>query len=159
MNKHGDLTLMMVMELLVVVLVGFLAFRNASLFAEQETIYKNAIADDIQMMINTLVAVPGDGVVKYPQNVTGYNLILNENSIVVFKSGESIHKQIKRIFFLPEGYRAFGVIENKNQFCLNKEKRTIVLDDCPIFEDSTKIAGEMIAEEKIVEETANTGST
>ena len=131
MNKKGDeLTIVMVLEMLVVVFIGYLAFGIGTSFGERDTIFKTTTVEDIRMMIDTLVAIPGDAQVQYPEDVSKYTLILDNNHVALFKSGEMEDRWIKRYFSLPEGYTATGIIEQKSSLCLKKEAKTILLSEC-----------------------------
>ncbi|MDO8656481.1 MAG: hypothetical protein Q7K45_04540, partial [Nanoarchaeota archaeon] len=99
-------------------------------FAESITTVKITAADDIQMMINTLVGVPGDAIVKYPQNVSALTFIVDNNGIAVFQKGEPETKWQVRQFFLPTGYAAEGTLEEKSWLCLEKKNQKIILREC-----------------------------
>ncbi len=130
MNKKAVSTLMMVFEVLIVLLVIAGYLRIAQAYASSETVNKINLAEDIRMMVDTLVGTPGDAVVQYPGNVSQYSFILSSESITVFIKGEGEQKRVTRHFFLPERYDAFGTVEGKGTICLEKEKRKMVLREC-----------------------------
>lgn len=130
MDKRGITTLMMILEIIIILLASYSIFSLASKFASSETTNKIIIADDIKMMVDTLVGTPGEAVVQYPGNVSKYTFILSSSSVSVFIKGEGDQKKIMRYFSLPEGYQAFGTLENGDNLCLVKEKKKIVLREC-----------------------------
>src|SRR3989344_7228054 len=130
MNKKGITTLMMILEILIILLASFSIFNLASKFASSENTNKIIIADDIKMMVDTLIGTPGEAVVQYPGNVSKYTFILSSGSVSVFIKSEGEQKKIVRYFSLPDGYQAFGTLEGKNNLCLEKEKKKIVLREC-----------------------------
>ena len=121
---------MMILEILIILLASYSIFSLASKFASSETTNKIIIADDLKMMVDTLIGTPGEALVQYPGNVSKYTFILSSSSISVFIKGEGEQKKIVRHFSLPEGYQAFGTLENGDSLCLRKEKKMIVLREC-----------------------------
>lgn len=130
MNKKGITTLMIVLEIIIILFASYSIFSIASRYASSETTNKIIIADDIKMMVDTLVGTPGEAVVQYPSNISKYTFILSSSSVSVFIKGEGEQKKIVRYFSLPEGYQAFGTLEEKDVLCLEKEKKKIVLKEC-----------------------------
>ena len=130
MDKRGITTLMMILEIIIILISAALIFGLASKFANSETTNKIIIADDLKMMIDTLVGTPGESMVRYQEPVSTYSFILTTTSITVFIKGEGEHQKIVRYFSLPEGYQAFGALEGKDNVCLEKEQKKIVLREC-----------------------------
>ena len=130
MNKKGITTLMMILEIIIVLFAAYAIFNIASKYASSETTNKIIIADDIKMMVDTLVGTPGEAAVQYPGNVSKYTFILSSSSITVFIKEEGEQRKIVRYFSLPEGYQAFGTLEGKDNLCLEKEKKKIALREC-----------------------------
>lgn len=130
MGKKGITTLMMILEIIIVLISAYSIFNLASKYASSETTNKIIIVDDLKMMVNTLVGTPGEAVVQYPGNVSKYTFILSSSSVTVFIKGEGEQKKIVRHFSLPEGYQAFGTLEGKDNLCLEKEKKKMVLREC-----------------------------
>ena len=130
LDKKGITTLMMVLEIIIILFAAYSIFSIASRYASSETTNKIIIADDIKMMADTLVGTPGEAVVQYPGNVSKYTFILSSSSVSVFIKGEGEQKKIVRYFSLPEGYQAFGTLEGRDNLCLGKEKKKIVLKEC-----------------------------
>src|SRR3989344_6599365 len=130
MDKRGITTLMMILEIIIVLVAAYSIFSIASRFVNSETTNKIIIADDLKMMIDTLVGTPGEAVVKYPANVSKYTFVLSSGSVSVFIKSEGEQKKIVRYFSLPDGYQAFGTLEGKDSLCLEKEQKKIVLREC-----------------------------
>ncbi len=130
MNKKAASVLMMIFEILIVLFVVFTVIQIARAYANSETVNKEVLANDIEMMVNAMVGTPGDIMAEYPGNVSKYIFILNSESIKVFIKGDSEQGKVIKTFFLPQGYEAFGTLEEKENLCLKKEKRKILLLEC-----------------------------
>ena len=77
-----------------------------------------------------LVAVPGDAIVNYPQEVSKFSFILTQGSISVFNKGEEENVWIVTTFFLPDNYQAEGSVSEANYICLEKLNKKIILKKC-----------------------------
>jgi len=99
---------MFLFEIIVVVFIGYMAFEIADTFGSSETTNKINLANDISLMINTLVSIPGDAVVEYPGNVSKYTFVLTSHAITVFIKDDSEIKRQIQSFHLPPGYSARG---------------------------------------------------
>ena len=130
MNKKATSTLMIIFELVVVGLVIFGTVRIAHAYGSSLITQKVNIAEDMRMMVNTLVGVPGDALVKYPYNVSEFRVILTQDGVTVFGESESEFNSVKRTFYLPNEYSAAGILENEAYICLDKQGRTIILRAC-----------------------------
>lgn len=109
---------------------GFLLVTKANEFAETNTSLKINIAQDIQMMANTLAGVPGDAAVEYPLNVSQFNIILRKNSVSVSEEGDTSAEKVVRDFYLPQGYDAFGTLKGEDRLCMEKKDKKIILRRC-----------------------------
>lgn len=131
MNKKGvEFTLITIIKILAVLLVGGLAASKAVQFAEKETIVKVNIAEDIKAMVDVLVGVPGDAVVKYPGESSSLIVILRSDAVSVFKRGDPDHLHIVRGLVLPTEYTTSGVAEEESPLCLKKIGENIELAGC-----------------------------
>ena len=142
---------MMILEIIIILISAASIFGIASKFASSETTNKIVIADDIKMMVDTLVGTPGEAAVKYPEDVSKYTFVMSSSpvssgsvsgSVSIFIKGEGEHKKIIRYFSLPEGYQAFGTLEDRDYLCLTKEKKKIVLQECLIPVAAEETVGE-----------------
>ncbi len=122
---------MIVFELLVVIMVIFMTMSIAKTYASSETTRKIILANDIAMMVDTLVGTPGDAIVEYPSETSKYLFVLNSNSITVFIKNDRESQYVVRHFSLPSGYEAYGTVEGKAKLCLKKENNKITLLECP----------------------------
>lgn len=129
-GKKGSSIIMVIIEILVVILVIVMLTEVASGMGKSETVVKNNLANDLQLMIHTLVGVPGDVVVEYPENVSKYVFVLEQEKLSVFQKGDSKNKKVERKFDLPEGYISNGAIEQKARLCLEKTGKAILLREC-----------------------------
>lgn len=137
---------MMVFELMVVVLIISMLMLVARKMNDSETVHKNLVAEDLNMIINYMVSVPGDLELKYPmhnssKNISAFEIVLvssnlgsedygNEAEIKVSIENEVSLLDSKRTLFLPAGYTVIGIAEQKQQICLVKEGKSITLEGC-----------------------------
>jgi hypothetical protein len=137
MTKKAESTetlILMLFEILIVILVVWMAADRTMSYAKSETIFKINAANDLMMMVNAVVGTPGNSVVTYPVNISKFTLILDSGSILVMKKGDFEISKVIRKFNLPEGYSGEGVVEEKANVCLAKENKKIILKECPKLE-------------------------
>lgn len=130
MNKKAASIIMIIIELLAVILVISMTFSVAKGMAKGERVEKVSLAEEIRMMVDTLVSVPGEAVVEYPHNVSEYFFLLDKGSISVFKEGDDKVNWVIRNFYLPEGYETVGSLKGKERACLEKKGKNIFLREC-----------------------------
>ena len=128
--------LLMIFEILVVLAVVFTTTSIAQAYGKSETVAKINAAEDMRMMLDTLVGVPGNVLVKYPHDLSSFTFLLRSGSIAVFTKGEAEPLWVVRKFSLPEGYTAEtagGVIEGREtkEICLEKSGKKLLLRACP----------------------------
>lgn len=136
MSKKAESTetlILMLFEILIVILIVWLVADKTMSLAKSDTVIKINLADDLSMMVNSIVAMPGDALVAYPANVSKYTLILDSGSVLVMKKGEMDIRKVVRKFNLPESYSGEGVVEEKASVCLQKENKKIILKECGKF--------------------------
>ena len=143
MNKKGMMGLVLILGLLLVSIVIFMMVNKAKSYGESDTVTKMNVAEDIKMMVDTLVSVPGDAVIEYPRGLEKFNLILDLSGITIFKDDEPRQKWVSRFFNLPTDYSAIGTIRNVNKICLEKERRRIILRNCVAGEVTNQIPTEL----------------
>ena len=102
----------------------------AKAYGSSESVNKINLAGDLQMMVNTLIASPGDAIVEYPGDVSKYKMFLYQDSVKVYIEGDGEPQQIIRYFILPEGYNAVGSVIEKEKLCLRKSSRDLFLEEC-----------------------------
>ena len=131
MNKKAASMILLLFEVLVVVGIIFMAFQLAYKLGNDETVLKKNIADDLAMMVNTLVGTPGNGAVEYPHNVSKYSFILDSEKIKVLIKGESKSQHITSNFVLPTSYREeVSSLEGEDRLCLEKKDNKIRIRGC-----------------------------
>lgn len=115
-----------------VIMVGFLAFSLWPELAKTNTSQKVVVAEDVRMMVNTLVSVPGDALVYYPGNTSTLMVALSSSKVDVFEKGESDVKWRSAGFVLPEEYSAEGLYDGslRGRLCLEKIARRIIVRSC-----------------------------
>jgi hypothetical protein len=128
-GKKGQSIILMIIAVIVVTLVIFMTNAKALSFAKSDPVIKYTIANDIALMVNALL-IPGDVVVEYPKDLSGYNLILTSSKVSVHKTDEAFITRVEIPFILPESYSAIGDIEGKKEVCLRKKNKIISLEEC-----------------------------
>lgn len=131
MNKKGMINLMVLFEVLAVLSISYIVIEKATALGDSTEVLEEIAAEDIRMMLDTLVGVPGDALVEYPVNVSAFNFILRNNVIYVFEPGDAEPLWTFRTFYPPEGYTAEGVVEEEEKLCLEKKSKKILLRKCP----------------------------
>ena len=132
MNKKASSILLMVFEVLIAVSVIIVGINVAIEQGQSEKVRKIFIADDLALMINTVVGVPGDVVVGYPEDVEKYQFLLTGQSITVLVQGDGPEGHVTKNFQLPEGYTAEidpDAQEAKN-LCIEKKNYKVLLRKC-----------------------------
>jgi len=127
-SKKGASILMVMFEIMVVITVVWMGFQIATSMANSETVNKALLAEDLSMLVNTMVAVPGDVEMGYPIgnlseiNVSKYNIVIvnDNNQIQVYLPDDTELNKAKRNFDLPDGYNVAGGIFQEEKFCLEK---------------------------------------
>jgi len=130
MNSKGSSILMMIFEILIVLLTVYLITSIAYAYGSSTMAAKVNAAEEIRMMVDTLVGVPGEAVVEYSKNVSQFSLLLDNAGIAVFEKGQAKNLWIIREFNLPKGYKAEGSAENETRVCLEKKVKKIILRPC-----------------------------
>ncbi len=130
MNQKAASMLLMIFEIIAVILVVGMMINVGRAYGKSTLTGKITVAEDLRMMTDVLVAIPGDAVVKYPQNVSQFNFILTPGSIAVFEEGETEQTWVRRDFFLPDGYTAEGLAQKPPSLCLEKNQQKITLRGC-----------------------------
>jgi hypothetical protein len=131
MNKKASSIILILFEIIVVMIVVGGVTELTYGYAHSDTVLKTNAANDLAMMINALVGVPGDAEVEYPANMSKYSVLLDSHSVMVLKKGDPSGKNVIRTFNLPQGYRAEGVAEELSRICLEKSSVTIRVGPCP----------------------------
>jgi hypothetical protein len=130
MNKKATAIIVMIFELLAVVIVSWMAISVGKSFGESDTVTKINAAEDIRMMVNVLIGVPGDAVVQYPKDLSKFALLFTVSGVEIFVEGESSSKSVIRNFMLPINYKAEGVVKKVKSVCLEKKNKKILIREC-----------------------------
>jgi hypothetical protein len=134
MNNKGASIIMMIFEIIVVLTVVMMMVSVATSFAEDDMIIKIRIAEDLALMVDTLVGVPGDALILYEKNVSKYNLLLKGESITIMKPGDNDFSKAVRKIRLPAGYTAISVVEQQETVCMEKGGIHFFIRPCNVSE-------------------------
>src|SRR3989344_5760169 len=130
MNNHGSSIILLIFEVLVVLLVVAMTFSIANAYAGSTLIAKISYAEELEMMVNALVSVPGDALVEFPYNVSGYVVLFDPaEEIIVRLEPETNDMGQKRKVYLPEGFTMAGVTREE-RLCMEKKQLSIRLVKC-----------------------------
>lgn len=128
MNKKAASIILMLFEIVVVILVIGIALTVATRLGKPETLTKITAAEDMTMMVNVLVGMPGNVIVEYPRDMSLYALaFVSSNSLAIYEGDNS--KDVDpavRPFILPAGYTAAGFVKGEARVCLQKEETKIL---------------------------------
>ena len=136
-NRKGVAVNFMIMfEVMVVVLVVGMSFYMASKYSEDEGVQRLLYTKEIALMVDALIGVPGDALVRFPYNGSRFTFLLNKGEIVGAIVGEERNELQKNRekFHLPQGYQAEGVVQGEQDVCLQKIRKRVVLGSCPVLE-------------------------
>lgn len=139
MNKKATSVLVMIFELIAVIAVIAILIGYAKNVAESDSAIKTKTANDLKMMIDTLVGVPGEVIIEYPTKLDNLSLVLVNNQIEVFPTSEPRALKTLKKFYLPPDYSAKGGLKDPKRVCLEKKQKTITLRECTNKETTIKI--------------------
>ena len=133
MNKKGTSIILMIFEIVAVIMVIGIAFSAVSKFSTSENVLKVRYAEEVKMMVNTMLGTPGNAQVVFPYDVTNYVFRIAGSQVIVFIEGKDSSEQLAtRSFFEPKGYTVTGSsLGPENEFCMIKSGKKIELGACP----------------------------
>lgn len=121
---------LMIIEIIVVVMAGVVTTQIANNYASSDLVKRVRIANDLEMMVDILVAIPGSAVVEYPEDASKYVLSLTTDKVSVFTRNEALITHTARNLHLPNSFRAEGFEEGVKHICLTKRNKIIFLEGC-----------------------------
>jgi len=113
-----------------VIAVILIALSIAKQFSDETALRKINAAEDISMMVNTLVGLPGDALVEYPRDLSKFTVALTTQYVVIFEKDAKVDGETRN-FILPSDYGAVGIVKQKGKVCLQKIGKTISVEECP----------------------------
>lgn len=129
MNKKAASILLWIFEVIAVIAVIVMALWIATKYADETELRKINAAEDISMMVNTLLGLPGDALVEYPRDLSRFTIALTSQYIVIFEKDAKIDGETRN-FILPSGYSAVDIVKQKAKVCFKKEGKTISVGEC-----------------------------
>src|SRR3989338_8144530 len=130
MNTKASSVLLMIFELLAVILVIYLVISISEAYGSSLTVQKINAAEEMRMMIDTLVGIPDDALVQYPKNLSLFTLTLTNDAIAIYQSTEPQNLWVMRSITLPKNHVAEGTVGNISHVCLEKKHKKIILRAC-----------------------------
>ncbi len=122
---------MLIFELMVAIVIITILLQVAQKFGSSEAASQSRIADDLAMMVHTLVAAPGDAQAIYPFARLGetfsYKLSVDGVEVRAIKSQISIEQ---RTVVVPDGIELSGQIDAPKVLCLVKKGQKIEVKSC-----------------------------
>lgn len=134
MNKKGTNIILVMFELMAVVMVVYIAIEVGAKAATEKSIVKTMASNDLAMMVNVLIATPGDVIVQYPRDLSELKVALLPSSVVVYEEDfRTDASAVQNPVILPDGYALSGIVEHESKVCLIKDKHFISVEGCPII--------------------------
>jgi len=130
MNTKAASILLWIFEVIAVIAVILIALSIAKQFSDETALRKINAAEDISMMVNTLVGLPGDALVEYPRDLSKFTVALTTQYVVIFEKDAKVDGETRN-FILPSDYGAVGIVKQKGKVCLQKIGKTISVEECP----------------------------
>ncbi len=140
MKKRGMANSMLIAaEIVGAALVSFLLITTATKWADSETPYKEYLSKDISLVIESLMASPGNVKINYSSDVSGYIIDIQQNSVAVYSNNPEDGMQS---FFIPssnikmnniklENPKAIQFVKINDEIIINeKVKENLELVDC-----------------------------
>ena len=119
MKKRGQIEFEAIINIIIVMIV-FTAFAYAGFsYGNKEFFYKAAIARDLALSIDLIYALPGDIAYTYPNEISGYDIEIKENTVKVQKSNYKLDPTISTYTFA-------GIESDKPEFSVKGKKFVIV---------------------------------
>ena len=141
MNTKAASILLWIFEVIAVIAVIVMALWIATKFSDETALRKINAAEDIAMMVNTLVALPGEALVEYPRDLSKFTVALTAQYVVVFEKEAKIDGETRNFILpschaateamQPSCYSAVDIVKQKAKVCLKKVGKTISIGECP----------------------------
>ncbi|MBU4284235.1 MAG: hypothetical protein KJ968_03940 [Nanoarchaeota archaeon] len=130
MNKRGvSRSLFLVGEIVGAALVAVLLISNAMQWTSTERPYKEYLAKDIALSIDSIFASPGNIIVNYTGNLTDYSVDLTGNSVSIYDDLKQ-NSEITRKFVPSENIEVNGItLEKPKNIFLAKAGDEIFISD------------------------------
>jgi len=128
MNKRGmSRSMFLVGEIVGAAIIAVLLISNAMQWTNTERPYKEYLAKDIALSIDSVFASPGNIIINYTGNLTDYSVDLTGNSVKVYKeSDDGITRK-----FVPSGNIEINgiTLEKPKNLFFTKTGNEIFIDD------------------------------
>lgn len=122
MGKRG----LLVYKALVVIIGGALIIagflQGGKSYGNQEAYYKLAVAKDLALMIDLMHALPGNIEITYPNDVSGYDVEIKDNVVMVYRTGDKQGDRIPGIYTFADSSKNPINVHIKNQNFIKLEK-------------------------------------
>jgi len=133
--EHENLPFMIIIELIAVLMIISIPFGVANSYGKGAELIKSKAAEDISLLINGWLSVPGVGIIKYSSyNLSALTLSLDPQTNELILSSPSGPDQ-RRHFSLPQNiFLHLSLVQGPQEICLEKkvvgEKQIILLREC-----------------------------
>ena len=134
LSKKAQLGIVFLMGALALLAIVSLIFSIAQKSGDSEEVVKAVFAEEVRLALNSLISVPGDGLIQLPQNedynITEFTVSLHNGYVEVCSSCEIDYFTARKGFHLPEDYEARGTVKEQEIICLVKDAKVLRLEDC-----------------------------
>lgn len=130
-SKKGAMILMVLFEVIAVFTIIAMIVIVAKDLASSDRVARNLIVEDMNLMVNSLISVPGEMQVKYPlsdiRNITKYAFSISNTAVSIRDTEKEGILVTTRTINVPIGYTVIGAVQNVKYFCMNKKNKDIIL--------------------------------
>ena len=132
LNRRSTSVLVLIFEVLAVIVVVGILFAGTAAYATSGGIVGIRANNELYLLLNALIAVPGDVHLEFPQDLSSYRVELQDSAVVttLIEEGQKT-REAKKILRLPEGYTLSGAVEGESRICLEKKGQHLLLLPCP----------------------------
>lgn len=118
MKKRGQLLIQKAILVLLTSAIIIIALLQAGkTYGSQEAFYKLAVAKDLALTIDLMYALPGNLQYTYPNDISGYDIKIKENTIKVYKHDLGISDPTSAIYsFVGLGTDSINIKIKGSQF-------------------------------------------
>ncbi len=131
MNKRGvSRSLFLIGEIVGAALIAVLLISNAMQWTSTERPYKEYLAKDIALSIDSVFASPGNIIVNYTGNLTDYSVDLTGNSVSIYNTDSEQSNKIIRNFVSSENIEVNRIkLQKPKNVFFTKAGNEIFIDD------------------------------
>ncbi|MEK6943193.1 MAG: hypothetical protein AABX00_03975 [Nanoarchaeota archaeon] len=134
MQKRGQLVNKALIVLIVSAIVVIAFISAGKSFGSGDAYYKLAVAKDLALSVDLISGMPGDVVFTYPNDVSGYDIEVKKNLILVYGNKLGKLDPVKATYsFSSVGQIEDVYIKNAKYVTIEKTGNKIILKESTLF--------------------------